>query len=307
MPDGLIVKALSGYYYVLPDGADAASSSSSLVQCRARGVFKKRGIAPLVGDRISFAYSENNEGTVTEIHKRQSELIRPPVANIEQAVLVFSLDEPALNLQLLDKFLVHIEHSGLEAVICFSKQDLVKGPAADSAAPLDTGAVRELYEEIGYRVFVTSAKEGEGLEPVRGILKERLSVFSGQSGVGKSTLLNALLPELNLETGEISMRLGRGRHTTRHVELLPLPGGGWVADTPGFSQLDFMEMEPEDLGRTFREFVPLSEECRFRGCLHHKEPGCRVREAAENGTVAASRYEHYQIFLQEMKDRKRRY
>jgi ribosome biogenesis GTPase len=126
--------------------------------------------------------------------------------------------------------------------------------------------------------------------------------------VGKSTLLNALLPELNLETGEISMRLGRGKHTTRHVELLALPGGGWVADTPGFSQLDFMEMEPEDLGRTFREFLPLAEECRFRGCLHHKEPGCRVREEAESGgRVAPSRYEHYLIFLQEMKDRKRRY
>lgn len=307
MPDGLIVKALSGYYYVLPDGEEAGGDSQlPTVQCRARGVFKKRGITPLVGDRVSFEYSENNEGTVTEIHKRQSELIRPPVANIEQAVLVFSLDEPALNLQLLDKFLVHIEHSGLEPVICFSKQDLVKGGDAEPDQ-LDADAVQRLYEEIGYRVFVTSAKEGEGLEPVRHILKGRLSVFSGQSGVGKSTLLNALLPELNLETGEISMRLGRGRHTTRHVELLPLPDGGWVADTPGFSQLDFMEMEPEDLGRTFREFVPLAEECRFRGCLHHKEPGCRVREEADGGRVAPSRYEHYLIFLQEMKDRKRRY
>ncbi len=308
MPDGLIVKALSGYYYVLPDGEEPGQDGQlPTVQCRARGVFKKRSISPLVGDRISFEHSENNEGTVTEIHKRQSELIRPPVANIEQAVLVFSLDEPALNLQLLDKFLVHIEHSGLEAVICFSKQDLIKG-AGDEPDQLDSSAVQKLYEEIGYRVFVTSAKEGEGLEPVRHILKGRLSVFSGQSGVGKSTLLNALLPELNLETGEISMRLGRGRHTTRHVELLALPDGGWVADTPGFSQLDFMEMEPEDLGRTFREFLPLAEECRFRGCLHHKEPGCRVREEAEaGGRVAASRYEHYLIFLQEMKDRKRRY
>lgn len=307
MPDGLIVKALSGYYYVLPDGEKPGQDGQlPTVQCRARGVFKKRSISPLVGDRISFEHSENNEGTVTEIHKRQSELIRPPVANIEQAVLVFSLDEPALNLQLLDKFLVHIEHSGLEPVICFSKQDLVKG-TDEEPEQLDAGAVQRLYEEIGYRVFVTSAKEGEGLEPVRHILNGRLSVFSGQSGVGKSTLLNALLPELSLETAEISMRLGRGRHTTRHVELLALPDGGWVADTPGFSQLDFMEMEPEDLGRTFREFGPLSEECRFRGCLHHKEPGCRVREEAEGGRVAPSRYEHYLIFLQEMKDRKRRY
>lgn len=307
MPDGLIVKALSGYYYVLPDvEGTGGAAEPSLVQCRARGIFKKRNISPLVGDRISFEHSENNEGTVTEIHKRQSELIRPPVANIEQAVLVFSLDEPALNLQLLDKFLVHIEHSGLEPVICLSKQDLVK-EADSGSASLEPGAAQRLYEDIGYKVFVTSAKEGEGLEPIRDMLKGRLSVFSGQSGVGKSTLLNALLPELNLETGEISMRLGRGRHTTRHVELMALPGGGWVADTPGFSQLDFMEMEPEDLGRTFPEFVPLAEECRFRGCLHHKEPGCKVREEVESGKVAESRYEHYLIFLQEMKDRKRRY
>lgn len=309
MPAGLIVKALSGYYYVLPDEGQSGENAG-LVQCRGRGIFKKRNVTPLVGDRVAFERSENGEGTVTEIYPRDSELIRPPVANIAQAVLVFSLDEPALNLQLLDKFLVHIEHAGLTPVICFSKQDLVQqaesGPSLGEGKP-ETEAVHRLYESIGYTVFLTSAKQGEGLEPVRRMLKDKISVFSGQSGVGKSTLLNALLPHLELETGEISMRLGRGRHTTRHVELIPLPEGGWVADTPGFSQLDFMEMEPEELGATFREFAPLSEECRFRGCLHHKEPGCKVREAAENNEIAETRYEHYLIFLQEMKDRKRRY
>jgi ribosome biogenesis GTPase / thiamine phosphate phosphatase len=315
MPAGLIVKALSGFYYVLPESEENAAAD--LVQCRARGIFKKKNVTPLVGDRVTFEHSENGEGTVTEIHPRDSELIRPPVANIAQAVLVFSLDEPALNLQLLDKFLVHIEHAGLEPVICFSKQDLIKRQTSEDDAEEQTGSpgqaepdaeeIYRLYESIGYRIFVTSAKDGEGLEPVREMLKDRISVFSGQSGVGKSTLLNALLPHLDLETGEISMRLGRGRHTTRHVELIALPGGGWVADTPGFSQLDFMEMEPEELGPAFREFVPLSESCRFRGCLHHKEPDCKVREGVENGTVAQSRYEHYQLFLEEMKDRKRRY
>lgn len=313
MPDGLIVKALSGYYYVLPDNGDGTGvgDTAGLVQCRARGVFKKRNISPLVGDRVQFERSENGEGTVTEIYPRTSELIRPPVSNIEQAVLVFSLDEPALNLQLLDKFLVHIEYSGLEPVICFSKRDLIEPAGEDKEASAeesgDAQAVYRLYEDIGYKVLVTSAKQGEGIEPVREILKGKISVFSGQSGVGKSTLLNALLPHLELETGEISMKLGRGRHTTRHVELIQLPEGGWVADTPGFSQLDFMEMEVEELGPTFREFVPLSEECRFRGCLHHKEPGCKVREAVEEGTVASSRYEHYLQFFEEMKDRKRRY
>ncbi|WP_438446759.1 ribosome small subunit-dependent GTPase A [Gorillibacterium sp. sgz5001074] len=311
MPEGLIVKALSGYYYVLPDEpvlADEVGGFAGLVQCRARGIFKKRNISPLVGDRVEFERSENGEGTVTEICPRTSELIRPPVSNVEQAVLVFSMDEPALNLQLLDKFLVHIEYSGLEPVICFSKQDLIRNPEeGEKGAGADSESVYRLYETIGYKVLITSAKEGEGVEQVREVLKDRISVFSGQSGVGKSTLLNALMPHLVLETGEISMRLGRGRHTTRHVELIPLPEGGWVADTPGFSQLDFMEMEPEELGSTFREFVPLSEECRFRGCLHHKEPGCRVREAVAEGSVAATRYEHYLLFLEEMKDRKRRY
>jgi ribosome biogenesis GTPase / thiamine phosphate phosphatase len=317
MPEGLIVKALSGYYYVLPksDNGAEVGESAGLVQCRARGVFKKRNISPLVGDRVVFERSENGEGTVTEVFPRTSELIRPPVSNVDQAVLVFSMDEPALNLQLLDKFLVHIEYSGLESVICFSKQDLIRNDSGEdinsgqdaAGGSQESDAVYRLYESIGYRVLVTSAKEGEGLEPVREALKDRISVFSGQSGVGKSTLLNALMPHLVLETGVISMRLGRGKHTTRHVELIPLPEGGWVADTPGFSQLDFMEMEPEELGATFREFVPLSEDCRFRGCLHHKEPGCKVIEAVEEGTVASSRYEHYLLFLEEMKNRKRRY
>lgn len=298
MPEGLIVKALSGFYYVLPDGQNPFDNEG-VVQCRARGVFKKKQITPLVGDRVSYEQAETGEGTVTVIHPRTSELIRPPIANVKQAVLVFSLLEPDLNLQLLDKFLVHIENAGLDTVICFTKRDL-----AGEEPPED---IYRLYENIGYRVLVTSAKEGEGLAPVLEQLKDTVSVFAGQSGVGKSTLLNAILPDLELETGEISMKLGRGRHTTRHVELIPLNGNGWVADTPGFSQLDFLEMEPEELGPAFREFRALSEECRFRGCLHHKEPGCRVREAAEARDIASFRYEHYLQFLTEMRERKRRY
>lgn len=296
MPDGLIVKALSGYYYVLPEG----EPDGDLTQCRARGVFKKKNITPLVGDRVAYELTENGEGTVTEVRPRTSELIRPPIANAEQAVLVFSLDEPALNLQLLDKFLVHIEHAGLDAVICLTKHDL-------TASDADADKVRRLYEKIGYSVLVTSAKQGKGLKTLYELLKGKISVFSGQSGVGKSTLLNALFPNLRLETSEISLKLGRGRHTTRHVELIPVEGGGWVADTPGFSQLDFLEMEQEKLGKAFREFRGPAEACRFRGCLHHREPGCRVREAAAAGEIEASRYEHYLQFLADMKDRKRRY
>ncbi|MCZ8520196.1 MULTISPECIES: ribosome small subunit-dependent GTPase A [Paenibacillus] len=302
MPAGLIVKALSGYYYVLPEGA----AESETVQCRARGVFKKRGISPLVGDRVEFELTENGEGTVTEVLPRSSELIRPPVANVDQAVLVFSIDEPALNLPLLDKFLVHTESAGLDTIICLTKRDLLAEPG-EAAGAVDLGPVSELYESIGYSMFITSAKEGIGVEGVLEKLAGRISVFAGQSGVGKSSLLNAMVPGLHLETNAISMKLGRGKHTTRHVELIRLQNGGLVADTPGFSQLDFLQVEAEGLGSCFREFAPYAEQCRFRGCLHLHEPDCRVQSAQAEGLISASRYHNYLQFLQEIRDKKRRY
>jgi ribosome biogenesis GTPase / thiamine phosphate phosphatase len=303
MPEGLIIKALSGYYYVLPD------QESQTVQCRARGVFKKRGISPLVGDRVVFEHSENGEGTVAEVLPRTSELIRPPVANVDLAVLVFSVSEPSLNLQLLDKFLVHTEKAGLDSIICFTKHDLLREDSSASEEQYDSmlSDIVNTYESIGYPVIVTSSFTGAGVERVKDYLAGRIGVFAGQSGVGKSSLLNAIVPGLSLETNEISMKLGRGKHTTRHVELIRLENGGIVADTPGFSQLDFLELEPEELGGCYPEFAPLAERCKFRGCLHLKEPDCRVRSAAESGEIAGFRYEHYVSFITEMKDKKRRY
>ncbi|MDF2722573.1 MAG: GTPase RsgA [Paenibacillus sp.] len=308
MPEGIIVKALSGYYYVKPEG-----TSGHTVQCRARGIFKKRGESPLVGDRVRYEVTENGEGTVDEIMPRTTELIRPPVANVNQAFLAFSLVEPDLNLQLLDKFLVHTEKAGLETIICFTKLDLFEnselasepGEPSSDTEPLE--ATVRLYERIGYRVIVTSTKTDEGIAAVRDALSGRITVFSGQSGVGKSSLVNALVPGLMLETNAISMRLGRGKHTTRHVELIELEGGALVADTPGFSQLDFVQMEPEELSDCFVEMKQASAGCKFRGCLHHHEPGCQVKKKVEDGEIAKSRYDHYLEFLQEMKDRKRRY
>ncbi|MFK7695296.1 ribosome small subunit-dependent GTPase A [Paenibacillus sp. HJGM_3] len=309
MPAGWIVKALSGYYYVQPEDAlDAHDSAEAAIQCRARGIFKKKGVTPLVGDRVLYEKTENGEGTVDEILPRTSELIRPPVANVNQAVLVFSATEPDLNLQLLDKFLVHTEHAGLDTLIVLTKLDLL--PDGESAVVVDEmelDRVRRLYESIGYPVIVTSSKSGFGLESVRAALKDRISVFSGQSGVGKSSLLNAVVPGLSLETNAISQRLGRGKHTTRHVELFPLPGGGFVADTPGFSQLDFVQLEPDELSGCFAEMRGYRAGCKFRGCLHQQEPGCLVQEAVEQGRIAPSRYRHYLTFLNEMKERKRRY
>lgn len=304
MSEGRIVKALSGYYYVLPDGCSPLDREA-LVQCRARGLFKKQKITPLVGDRVEFARSGAGDGTVTRILPRHSELFRPPIANVDQAVLVFSVDEPALSVPLLDKFLVHIEAAGLDTVICLTKGDLLAEPSARAAGQVRD--VVELYETVGYPVVITSTRDGTGLDRLREALRGKISVFAGQSGVGKSSLVNALEPGLELDTNEISAKLGRGRHTTRHVELHPLQFGGWVADTPGFSQLDFSHMEAEQLSDCFREFRQLKPACKFRGCLHLREPGCAVREAVEAGSVAQSRIEHYHAFLQELLERKRRY
>ncbi|MBY0011058.1 ribosome small subunit-dependent GTPase A [Paenibacillus typhae] len=301
MPEGIIIKALSGYYYVKPLHDGNIVTEEEAVQCRGRGILKKKGTSPLVGDRIIYILTENGEGMVDEILPRESELIRPPVANVKLAVLLFSVREPDMNLNLLDKFLVHIEHSGLEPLIVLTKQDLAED---DGQA---TAQVKDLYEKIGYEVLVTSSLNGSGSEELRTRLAGVISVFSGQSGVGKSTLLNRLVPSLELETGEISMRLGRGRHTTRHVELIDIGGGGFVADTPGFSQLDFLELGVEELSVCFREFASYAESCKFRGCSHLHEPGCKVIEAWQAGEIADSRYEHYKLFYNEMKDKKRRY
>ncbi|MCK9859687.1 MULTISPECIES: ribosome small subunit-dependent GTPase A [Paenibacillus] len=300
---GRIVKALSGYYYVLPHDAE---SPEQTVQCRARGVFKKRGLTPLVGDDVVYSLTENGEGTVEELLPRSSELIRPPVANVDLAILVFSVTEPTLNLQLLDKFLVHIEHSGIEAVLCLSKQDLEQDGEETEEAIAAAEAVNRIYTAIGYEVYGTSSRQGVGVEELHGRLKGHVAVFAGQSGVGKSSLLNALVPGLELETNEISNRLGRGKHTTRHVELVEI-GGGYVADTPGFSQLDFTELGIEDLGYCFREMRELAPDCKFRACTHVHEPGCAVLKAVEEGAVAPSRHQNYLTFMTEMKERKRRY
>jgi ribosome biogenesis GTPase len=227
---------------------------------------------------------------------------------VKLAVLVFYVTEPALNLQLLDKFLLNIDHSDLDFVLCFNKYvQLGDSTMKETALNAELHRIFRLYESIGYRIVITSAKKKAGLDELVELLTGTISVFSGQSGVGKSSLLNALISDLTLETNAISQKLGRGKHTTRHVELLPLDAGGFVADTPGFSQLDFMQLEAEDLGPCFKEFAELAEGCRFRGCLHLHEPGCKVREASEEGRIASSRYESYLTFLNEIKDRKRRY
>ncbi|MFD2116909.1 ribosome small subunit-dependent GTPase A [Paenibacillus yanchengensis] len=305
---GTIVKALSGYYYVQPDQplVDIGYDMKS-VQCRARGVFKKRGLTPLVGDKVQFSLTENGEGTVDELLPRSSQLIRPPVANIDLVVLVFSVIEPSLNTQLLDKFLVHIEHAEIKPILCLSKEDLQQQEGAQANEAKEAIAtIHQIYSKLGYEIYDTSATEQTGVAELKERLQGHIAVFAGQSGVGKSSLLNQLVPGLNLETSAISQRLGRGKHTTRHVELIDIDGG-WVADTPGFSQLDFAQLGVEDLSYCFVEMRERAGDCKFRGCTHVQEPGCAVIAGVQAGSIAMERYEHYKIFLQEMNDSKRRY
>ncbi|MBR8663846.1 ribosome small subunit-dependent GTPase A [Bacillus paralicheniformis] len=294
MPEGKIIKALSGFYYVL-DG-------DQIIQCRGRGVFRKNKITPLVGDDVVYQADNDKEGYILEIKDRFNELVRPPISNVDQAVLVFSAKEPTFSTSLLDRFLVLVEAGGIRPIICITKMDLVD----DDALKERIHQYADDYRNIGYSVYMTSMKNGSGIEDIVSHFQDKITVFAGQSGVGKSSLLNAISPELELKTAGISAHLGRGKHTTRHVELIDI-NGGLVADTPGFSSLEFAGIEAEDLGSAFLEISDKSAECKFRGCLHMKEPNCAVKRAVENGEIAQYRYDHYVEFLTEIKDRKPRY
>ncbi|WP_124727656.1 ribosome small subunit-dependent GTPase A [Staphylospora marina] len=296
MAQGQIVRALSGFYYVKAEDGET-------LKCRARGVFKyeKKKLTPLVGDHVEFERTGDGEGFILSVRPRRTQLIRPPIANVDQAVVVCSLRQPAFQQMPVDRLLVHGEREGLEIVIVLTKKDLLEDES-------EVERIRSIYAPAGYPVIATSVHTGEGVDEVAKHLAGKVSVFAGQSGVGKSSLLNRLLPGARLETGEVSRKLGRGRHTTRQVELLALPEGGQVADTPGFSQLAFAGFEPEELSESFPEILRHSSGCKFRGCLHRSEPGCAVREAVDRGEINAERFRHYTQFLEEVFEaRERRY
>ncbi|WP_273125482.1 ribosome small subunit-dependent GTPase A [Bacillus weihaiensis] len=294
MPQGKIVKALSGFYYV--------QDANQFIQCRGRGVFRKNKITPLVGDEVEYQAENDQEGYILEVFERKNELVRPPICNVDQAILVFSAVEPDFSSTLLDRFLVLIEANDIEPIIVISKSDLLL--SNDKKEKVLKYAAD--YEKAGYNVIITSTVESSVDKDLLPLLQNKISVFAGQSGVGKSSLLNVLRPDLELKTDDISTHLGRGKHTTRHVELIPV-GTGYVADTPGFSSLDFTGIEVEDLSYCFPEMRKRSSDCKFRGCTHMKEPKCAVKEAVELGEIPQYRYEHYVNFIEEIKDRKPRY
>lgn len=293
MQEGKIIKALSGFYYV--------KSNDKIIQCRGRGVFRKHNITPLVGDNVGFTAENDREGYIMEIKERDNELVRPPIANVDQAILIFSAKDPEFSPNLLDRFLVIIESNHIEPIIVITKIDLTNEEELQNIKRF-----AEIYQKIGYEVMLTSSITGDGLEAIYPHLKNKISVVAGQSGVGKSSLLNALHSDLKLETKAISKHLGRGRHTTRHVELIEI-GDGLVADTPGFSSLDFIDIESDELTYYFPEMKERFADCKFRGCLHDKEPKCAIKEAVEHGEIEQFRYNHYLMFLKEILQRKPRY
>lgn len=289
---GKIVKGIAGFYYV-----DVVETG--IYECRAKGIFRKEHQKPLVGDnvRIEVLDAKAGIGNLIEILPRKNELIRPAVANVDQAMVIFAMDNPKPNRMLLDRFLVMMEHQKVPVVICFNKTDLV--------GQEETKELRKIYEQCGYQVAVVSATLKEGLEELNELLKGKLTVAAGPSGVGKSSLTNLLQEEVRMDTGEISRKLKRGRHTTRHSQVLRLSGDTYLCDTPGFSSLYAEGVEKEELRFCFPELEKLEGGCRFLGCLHDNEPGCAVKEALAKGKLAPSRYENYRYFLNELKEKRR--
>ena len=285
---GTIIKALSGFYYV------DVGAEQEPITCRGRGKLRHQKITPLVGDHVAITVTEDGTGMVDEVLPRSNQFQRPMVANMDQLVILASGAIPVTDPFLIDRMVSLAEYKGCQPIICFNKCDLE--PATQLV---------ELYQKAGFQSFAISAQTGEGLEQLLGVLEGKISAFTGNSGVGKSSVLNALCPQFGLKVGQVSEKLGRGRHTTRHVELFRV-GGGLVADTPGFSAFDVEQMElipKEKLAHTFREFRPYLEQCRFVGCAHVKERGCAVREAVDNGAIAPSRYQSYVRLYDQVKSR----
>ncbi len=293
MIDGKIIKGIGGFYYV--------DTELGIYECRARGIFRKDKITPLVGDRvkISIVDEENKKGVVEEIDKRDTELVRPPIANVDKALIVFAITNPKPNLSLLDRFIVLAEKENLEIVIVLTKADLDEDNMLDE--------LKSIYELSGYKVIPVSNKSKLNIDKIKEELKDSVVVFAGPSGVGKSSLLNEIDSNFKLQPGEVSDKIKRGKHTTRHAELLKLECGGMVADTPGFSSLTLDDIEDVELKSYFIEFDEF-DDCRFGSrCVHENEPSCAVKEAVENGNISKKRYDSYIQLLNEIRQGKRRY
>ncbi len=289
---GKIMKGIAGFYYVY-------TGEAGLYACKAKGIFRKEKIKPLVGDdvEIEVTHEEDREGNIIRILPRKNTLIRPAVANIDQALVIFAITKPKPNLPLLDRFLVTMEQRQIPALICFNKEDMVDEEECNS--------LRKIYEEAGYELLFTSASEEKGIEELKEHLKGKTSTVAGPSGVGKSSLINLLAPQAQMETGEISEKIDRGKHTTRHSELLRIDENSFIMDTPGFTSLYLENMEKEELAAYFPEFAAYEPFCKFGGCSHINEPKCGVKEALSLGKISQQRYDDYKLMYEELKDQKK--
>lgn len=288
---GKIVKGIAGFYYV--------HTASGLFECKAKGVFRKEQKKPLVGDLIEMVPvdEEKMTGNITDILPRKNTLIRPASANVDQALVIFAIVKPNPNYNLLDRFLITMEEQSLPCLICFNKQDI--------ATEEEKQELIEAYGKSGYEVLFVSGKLQEGIDTIREKLQGKTTVVAGPSGVGKSTIINALYPQANMETGEISRKIERGKHTTRHAELFTLSEDTFIFDTPGFTSLSLGEMEKEELQGFYPEFTPYEKYCKFTGCSHISEPVCGVKDALERGDISWVRYENYKMLYEEIKNRRK--
>ncbi len=289
---GKIIRGIAGFYYVHVQG-------SGILECKAKGIFRRRGEKPLVGDNVTVEFLDKDgmQGNITEILERDNALLRPAVANVDQAIVLFAASFPKPNFNLLDRFLVMMEKQGVPTGICFNKTDTADRKEMDRM-------VRD-YEKSGAAIYLTSAYQGDGLEAFRDSLTNRTTVLAGPSGVGKSSVINAIFPDAQMETGEISEKIKRGKHTTRHSELFSLGGNTYIMDTPGFTSLSLPDMEKEELREYYAEFEGYRHQCRFQGCVHVDEPDCAVKEAVEQGAVSKLRYGNYKALFEELKAKKK--
>lgn len=289
---GKIIKGIAGFYYIhIPE--------DGIYECKAKGIFRNKKIKPLVGDNviIDILDEEQKKGNIREILDRKNQLIRPAVSNVDQALVLFAAAKPEPNLNLLDRFLITMNKQNVPTIVCFNKLDVVSQKEIKRLA--------EIYQSGKYQVYFTSVKEQVGLSEIESLLKGKTTVLAGPSGVGKSSLINQLIPKANMEIGSISRKIERGRHTTRHSELFCMEGVTYIMDTPGFSSLFIQDIEKEELKTLFPEFLDYEPFCRFRGCLHINEPDCAVKEALTEEKISKIRYDNYVQLYEELKEKKK--
>lgn len=289
---GKIIKGIAGFYYVHVAGA-------GVYECKAKGIFRKQKIKPLVGDNVAIDILDEAEkkGNINDILPRKNELIRPAVANVDQALVIFAITRPSPNFNLLDRFLITMERQGVETIICFNKKDI----AQDS----EIEQLQDIYRKCGYRIVFTSTVDGVGLDKLRELMEDRTTVVAGPSGVGKSSIINILQPKAGMETGGLSEKIERGKHTTRHSEIINIEVNTYIMDTPGFSSLALLDFTKEELRDYFIEFEEYEPACRFQGCSHINEPDCGVKAALEAGDISRTRYGNYVEMYNELKDQRR--